>query len=196
MTIHAAKGLEFPAVALPRLSARGRQKEDKLLFHHQFGIALNTARGSFRTKEERDESTPPAYRMSRVLNKDMEIAEKKRLLYVAMTRARDYLGIFIKESDKKGEHAANWLRPLIDPAKIHQIELETLRIGSASLAPAIPLENVASNGLINFAPTSSSHYVVPTDNQIHDHLIEAAYRCRYIIAGKGIYVQDNTRLTN
>lgn len=113
MTIHAAKGLEFPAVALPRLSAKGRPQESKLLFHQQFGIVINTMRGGSLTKQERDENMPPAYRMSQALHKDMDIAEQKRLLYVAMTRARDYLGIFIKERDKKGEDAANWLRTLL-----------------------------------------------------------------------------------
>ena len=76
MTIHAAKGLEFPAVVLPALSNSINYNKSKLLLHHQFGIVLNTAR----TEQERDEGVPLPYQLGRTLDDDMDIAEKTSTL--------------------------------------------------------------------------------------------------------------------
>ncbi len=110
MTIHSAKGLEFPAVALPVLSNAINYNKSKLLFHQQFGIVLNTTR----TEQERDEGVPLAYQLGKTIDDDMDIAEKKRLLYVAMTRARDYLSLFIAPENIKANSAAEWLVPLLE----------------------------------------------------------------------------------
>jgi ATP-dependent helicase/nuclease subunit A len=125
MTIHKAKGLEFPAVALPALSTSFNFKKSKLLFHQQFGIVLNTSR----TEQESEEGLPLPYQLGKTLDDDMDIAEKKRLLYVAMTRARDHLALFIKEGNDNKKSIANWLRPLLTEnshAKftIHKADLE------------------------------------------------------------------------
>jgi ATP-dependent helicase/nuclease subunit A len=104
MTIHAAKGLEFPVVLLPRLASSGSSRQGKLLFHSDYGIAFNDTRTA--------EDTKPLYhRLANWLEKDMDEAEKQRLLYVAMTRARDYLTIFLpksKNANSKRSFAA-WL---------------------------------------------------------------------------------------
>ncbi len=109
MTIHAAKGLEFPAVALPALSVSINSNKSKLLFHQQFGIVLNTSR----TEQEKEEGLPLPFLLGKALDDDMDVAEKKRLLYVAMTRARDYLGLFLPEGSDRKHSAASWLRPLL-----------------------------------------------------------------------------------
>ncbi len=121
MTIHAAKGLEFPAVILPALSGQNYRRKNKLLFDSQFGIVLDTTR----TKQESKDDKPLAYRLSKVLHDDMDIAEKKRLLYVAMTRARDHLALFIHPEDR-GETAASWLRPLLETFPRETPDLQSL----------------------------------------------------------------------
>jgi ATP-dependent helicase/nuclease subunit A len=106
MTIHRSKGLEFPAVLLPALHAKVNKGSSKLIFHHQYGVALDTTRS-------KSEEKPLWYKLGARTDKDMEISERKRLLYVAMTRARDYLGICIGDVEQSGESFARWLTELL-----------------------------------------------------------------------------------
>ncbi len=126
MTIHAAKGLEFPAVILPALHVSAHGKKQRILFHRQYGLALNTAR-------TKDEAKPLWYTLATVLDKDMELAEKKRLLYVAMTRARDYLALFLNETGRKEESFSLWLKPLLRLESTGEGENETDPIQSRTL---------------------------------------------------------------
>jgi ATP-dependent exoDNAse (exonuclease V) beta subunit len=108
MTIHASKGLEFPAVALPCLSGRILGQDRKLIFHRNYGFALDTSRGD-------PETRPAWYRYAKQLDQDMEVAERKRLLYVAMTRARDYLGMFLeKDLGQQQESFRLWIADVLD----------------------------------------------------------------------------------
>ena len=107
MTVHRAKGLEFPAVILPALRTPFKRSGAKLIFHHQFGVAINTQRG-------KDDPRPLWFTLGSLINEDMELAEKKRLLYVAMTRARDYLGVFIGNAERHSESFAEWLKALLE----------------------------------------------------------------------------------
>lgn len=100
MTIHASKGLEFPAVILPVLNT-SEEKGNRLIFHREFGLAFDTTRN----REEK----PGSYRIARYLDKDMQIAEKKRLFYVAMTRARDYLAFFAESEARDYQSFRHWL---------------------------------------------------------------------------------------
>jgi ATP-dependent exoDNAse (exonuclease V) beta subunit len=100
MTIHASKGLEFPAVILPVLNT-SEERGNRLIFHREFGLAFDTTRN----REEK----PGSYRIARYLDKDMQIAEKKRLFYVAMTRARDYLAFFAASEARDYYSFRRWL---------------------------------------------------------------------------------------
>jgi ATP-dependent helicase/nuclease subunit A len=102
MTIHKAKGLEFAAVALPRLGRAVRRQADKLLFGKDFSIALDCSR-------DRSEKKPAFFLAAGQLSRRMDEEEKKRLLYVALTRARDYLGIFITPRCTVGVNFGKWL---------------------------------------------------------------------------------------
>ncbi len=93
MTIHASKGLEFPVVILPFLSSKIDSRPKKFLFHKQYGIALNSDRSA--SKQDKDQFTPSWFQLVKLVDNDMEAEEKKRLLYVAMTRPRDHLSLFI-----------------------------------------------------------------------------------------------------
>ncbi len=44
----------------------------------------------------------------------MEIAERKRLLYVAMTRARDYLGVFLQRTTANRTSFKSWITDVLD----------------------------------------------------------------------------------
>lgn len=87
MTIHQAKGLEFPVVVLPDLNA-GRQKpNDRILHRCDWGIttAITTGPG------EEDEPDPLSHRLSLQAEQADAVAEDLRRLYVAVTRHEDYL---------------------------------------------------------------------------------------------------------
>ncbi len=97
MTIHKAKGLEFPVVILADLDHEGKKGRDFIVDRKGQRIAIKVGRreDKFWTRNFKD------------LSKWEEIrgeAEEKRLLYVAMTRAREFLVLplyWVKE--KNGE---------------------------------------------------------------------------------------------
>jgi ATP-dependent helicase/nuclease subunit A len=86
MTIHRAKGLEFPVVCVADLGRQGAGQRDRLLIgpDGEVGLRLQTPGGG--------ESTPALAfeRLAAAAALD-EDAEERRLFYVAMTRARDRL---------------------------------------------------------------------------------------------------------
>ena len=89
MTIHKSKGLEFPVVFLPDLSHRfrmGRQKGDLLLLDPVSGPALKLVDPDRRLTHD------TLWGKAIQLKKDRQTrAEEARLLYVAMTRAKERL---------------------------------------------------------------------------------------------------------
>lgn len=84
MTIHAAKGLEFPLVVVADLTwkAGGRR-----------GPPFRAADGrfSFKLRGEDGNIEPPGYEEIRAWDAQQEAAEEMRLLYVALTRAEEHL---------------------------------------------------------------------------------------------------------
>lgn len=86
MTIHKSKGLEFPVVFLPDMAQAARGgREHSLQIHRQLGITLRLA-----GDEGKRQDTPLGALIKRRV-KEEEGAESARVLYVALTRARDYL---------------------------------------------------------------------------------------------------------
>ena len=88
MTIHGAKGLEYPIVALANLSAQNRNyaqpvpREHEGMVHFRVGAKSSGRHGHFKT---------PGYDAVWEQEKQHVEAERLRLLYVAATRARDHL---------------------------------------------------------------------------------------------------------
>lgn len=86
MTIHKAKGLEFPIVFLPEMFAgRGRSSADIVLNHKLYGLTAKVANGA---GEFQTGVFSELARRQKMLEEQLESA---RVLYVAMTRAREYL---------------------------------------------------------------------------------------------------------
>jgi ATP-dependent helicase/nuclease subunit A len=109
MTIHKSKGLEFPAVIMPVMGRKVHMGAPKLLVHREFGIALDTSRS-------KDDPRPGFHRACAVMAAEMDAEEKKRLLYVAMTRARDYLAMFVDRSARSEVSFRQWLVAAMDKA--------------------------------------------------------------------------------
>ncbi|WP_302104492.1 UvrD-helicase domain-containing protein [Polycladomyces zharkentensis] len=101
MTIHQAKGLEFPVVFVPNLSWRRTRPTPELLADAEAGLAvrLRTPHGDKRE----------TYRWRRLREREerLEIEESVRLFYVAVTRAKQRLVLSGEPEEhkqaKKGE---------------------------------------------------------------------------------------------
>jgi len=85
MTIHHAKGLEFPLVIVPDVDRRPEFRAPPAALHATLGPVV---------KPPGDEDNEPATTgidLFRTLEKRADAEERKRLFYVATTRAADYL---------------------------------------------------------------------------------------------------------
>ncbi len=123
LTIHKSKGLEFPVVILYNTNSK-TPLPNGVIFHEKFGLNFE-----FSAQTENGDLVDvkmPTYELCRnyLIQKDSE--ESKRLLYVALTRAKDILTITtsLKRNVKNGEEkydSSNGLFKLI----LSGFELET-----------------------------------------------------------------------
>ena len=99
MTIHKSKGLEFPVVLIPACGKQFNQMDAKtrVVLHADYGIGPECI-----DSEERTRMTTLKKQYIRQMLRQETIAEELRMLYVAMTRAREKLILVagIKEADK------------------------------------------------------------------------------------------------
>jgi ATP-dependent helicase/nuclease subunit A len=82
MSVHAAKGLEFPVVVIGDVT-HSRRGSGSVLVDSRLGVLLPL--------RDEDGQLPAIYRLGKVRADDQEEAESDRLLYVAATRAREKL---------------------------------------------------------------------------------------------------------
>src|SRR5437867_1983722 len=102
LTVHQAKGLEFDIVIIPDLAANpGRATGARTFFSDRWGLLAGAAYGLHR------KPLPHALIMeAKELDEDQQYEEEKRLLYVAVTRARKMLVLGEGFSKQSGP----WLR--------------------------------------------------------------------------------------
>ena len=89
MTVHKSKGLEFPVTILAGADAASKDRGGKIFFHESFGIAI-------RTKDDTGLAiidNPVSHAISKYI-KSVEFDEELRVLYVALTRAREQLYVY------------------------------------------------------------------------------------------------------
>lgn len=87
MTMHKSKGLEFPVVFCMQMSGKlHKANRDEVLMHTTLGVAMPYVNRALNIR--RHTIADDAFKVQRELD---EKAERARLLYVAMTRARERL---------------------------------------------------------------------------------------------------------
>ncbi len=108
MSVHSAKGLEFPVVFLPDVLWQRRSQQPVLVHNPAWGFAVRSA--------EKGDMRSLKYRAISFVNREEEMAESGRLLYVAATRARDRLVLStgIAHSTSRENLSSSWLRWLWD----------------------------------------------------------------------------------
>ena len=105
MTIHAAKGLQFPVVILPCLD-RGGQSDREPFIDEIFGIGFSP----LNPDKDYKKTEPRIVSHMKDRSREKENAEKKRLFYVGATRARDRLILSGTLSDTgKPRQMLEWL---------------------------------------------------------------------------------------
>lgn len=94
MSVHNAKGLEWPIVILPDITARPYSGGSAVLFEADAGVALRLSDAEGQPLE------PALFTLLDARRKQKEADEDVRVLYVALTRARDR--VIITGSDEQG----------------------------------------------------------------------------------------------
>jgi ATP-dependent helicase/nuclease subunit A len=134
MSIHAAKGLEFPVVFVSALHRRPDQRRSVIAFSATTGLGAKWRH----PRTGKGQSDGAHLRVIEEL-KQREKAEENRLLYVAMTRAEDRLILTYAETKRPSD----WQK------RAELVVPETVA-GNGSLAPAVPFVREASRPVEHF----------------------------------------------
>ena len=99
MTIHAAKGLEFPIVVMSGMTTKvgGRRAGVQVVFPQDGGVGYHFDKNTITDEFER----------FKPLDEQMDFHEKLRLLYVGCTRARDHLIVSLHRKQRKSKRKSD-----------------------------------------------------------------------------------------
>ena len=119
MTIHAAKGLQFPVVFVPYLNKGSGKNQSAVYLDAELGLAIKPA--AYGTESSL------LYDLLRQRRKQKESAEARRIFYTAVTRAacRVYLSARLKKKKALPGSALEWMTERFDSL----LEAERVQIG-------------------------------------------------------------------
>ncbi|HXV43614.1 MAG TPA: 3'-5' exonuclease, partial [Anaerolineae bacterium] len=158
MTIHKAKGLEFPVVVLADAGYTGGFRSAPFYLDQALGLLLNPSG---------DESQPAAFRLAAWREAEQEAAEERRLLYVAATRAMEKFIISgnVMVSTAKVHPGrlmfSGWLKQLAEVVGLSETQLPDEGPATAQTIPLAWADDVVT---CTVHPAPSSHIQPPTPN--------------------------------
>jgi ATP-dependent helicase/nuclease subunit A len=162
MTIYAAKGLESPLVVVADLNKEKPPSYPGIYFSSQLGVAV-------KSKDNRNNYQKPVlYQWLEKQKQQQELEEALRVLYVAMTRARDYL-ILTASQENKGDLKllAPGLAAAEIPLEIKPLIDKQLFLSASSLSPILDnnfdgnytlLLNSVGSGIFELPVTALTEY--------------------------------------
>jgi len=160
MTVHKSKGLEFPLVAVPFLDTAFPSDKQRSAFHPALGLGI-----SFR---DTGGNLVPGMVLQqiKVENETKEREEKVRLLYVAMTRAKDRLILSGTRKDtKKPSAATHWLNWLDQCLKDSPLTVrEEIRVKNSAVTKAWETKSSATAELPEEIKTALLQGAAPLEN--------------------------------
>ena len=122
MTVHGSKGLQFPVVFLPDLDAAIKESSENYKYDGKKGIG-------FRLSNQHITEYDPLFWALRVQDKRKNLAERRRLFYVAMTRAKDYLFLVgareLNDDRLRSPKNGTWMQYLFETVGIKNSENST-----------------------------------------------------------------------
>ena len=128
LTVHAAKGLEFPVVILPECAAPAyKSGAERVLLDPDLGLAVKARAADGKRRFGVHGASVDARRCERGL------AESRRLLYVAVTRARDLVIL----SGRAAQRQESW-RLWVDEVREEAVQRGLLRVVREVEAPDAP----------------------------------------------------------
>ena len=165
MSVHKSKGLEFPVVILTRTESEGRRSDaGRWLYDSDFGV------GGYADDIERGiEKKTLIWHLIHRKNSEDDLGEILRLLYVALTRARDQLILVSVNRDEEMSAETDYFHRLkmksfismIEPAvaadKMHRVFVrETVEYTDEGDVPVPVISSVYSDGKESRADTCLS----------------------------------------
>ncbi|MFN2189459.1 MAG: UvrD-helicase domain-containing protein, partial [Candidatus Promineifilaceae bacterium] len=154
MTVHAAKGLEFPVVVIGDIN-HSQNRSAKLIIDPALGVFPRLS----------DDEDAKSYMFELLLKKeqDQEDAESDRLLYVAATRAKDKLilsGTFKLKKDGAPGYLGGWFKKLDKPLGISEHEIRYNEEGSRARR-SILKTGQSEVGVVVYEPGISPAWIAP-----------------------------------
>lgn len=168
MSVHQAKGLQFPILVLGDISYRP-PGYTRCLLDEELGFLARIDAADLAAGEEED-SKPAMFSLAKMREDSQQDAEVARLLYVAATRVREKLLLNgIINTTKSGKLASfqGWLDLLEEALELKRSEVEIREDGNRVLEPTLALGNAVAC-----------------------HVYEPAYECRRRMAGNGDRAQE------
>lgn len=129
MSVHGSKGLEFPVCILAATNESNRQRSETVLYHPTLGIAFNNYDSKKLLK-----STTEVRNLITMEKQREEISEEMRILYVALTRAKEKLYLINSVTDSKTKSFESKLSSLKAklPVNTDNIEFEPCAVESCN----------------------------------------------------------------